>query len=62
MIPYQHVFEPRRQFSLLSNVVGDFAVYKGSEDLIIIVQACLMIYLTHRTARRILSQLEIWHF
>ena len=45
VIPYPHVFEPRRQFSPLSNVVGIFAVYKDSEDLNVIVYACLMIYL-----------------
>ena len=60
VISYPHVFEPRRQFSLLSYVVGGFAVYKDSEDLNVIVQACLI--LTHRTPRRTLSQLEIWHF
>jgi hypothetical protein len=45
VIPYPHVFEPRRPLSLLSNVVGVFAVYKDSEHLNIIVQACLIIYL-----------------
>ena len=38
-----HVFEPSRRLSLLLNVVGVIAVYKDSEDLNIIIQACLII-------------------
>jgi hypothetical protein len=45
VIPYPQVFEARRQFSLLSKVDGVFAVYKDNENLNIIVQACLIIYL-----------------
>jgi hypothetical protein len=40
-----HVFEPRHQLSILTNVVGVFAVYKNSEDLNIVFQAYLIICL-----------------